>query len=721
MVRKNKNLEFNINSKDSDYGSIESNFYTGDNGSATISIRIKYGTDYLDLTKTGMTPKLDLFHSDGSIWMDEEVYISMPDVGLIQYNIPNNVIKHSGSVSAKLFLVNGDKSIHVSNFSFNIKDSGIDGAVEKEVTLTLVKDTLVEIMKENSLGILDEEYKTSLFEDIKSYLLSNESFRGQDGADGQDGLQGPQGLKGDKGDKGDTGEQGPQGLQGLQGPQGIKGDKGNVGEQGPKGDKGDPGEIPNTETWQKYKLTNDNGTQPMISLGGSLTTLRALNPGMYYTTNTPISGVSSAGFLTMEFRDDNTVKRVTYRPYNNSDVYIMRYYSTTGWSDWELQGAKRDYHGALMKLNGNKSLAASSYLLVPWGGSVYNTGGWWSTSNPSRLTVPSGVTKVRISASILWESSDSGYRQLRIKKNGQYSYGLPYDRYTAISTSGHTGQSAVVEVTAGDYFELEVYHTASPAVALREDPYTWMSIEAVELSKGEISPSFMLVGHRGSPGYVEEHTLEGYQMALDNGADYIELDLQLTSDNKLICMHDSTLDRTTTGTGAVNTKTLSQIQTNYTTKGGKPIPSLDDVLNHFGTKVNYYIETKRPFDVNMDAELLKQLAAKGLIGYGTPKYNVVIQSFALESLANIRNQYSNIPLAYLTSTFTTTDIDNAKSVGAYAIAPKYTQITSSLVSQAHNAGLKVHTWTVNTTADMNTVINAGVDGLFTNYLLEYPN
>ena len=238
MLRKNKNLEFNINSKDSDYGSIESNFYTGDNGSATISIRIKYGKDYLNLTKTGMTPRLDLFHSDGSIWIDEDLYIPMPDVGLIQYNIPNNVIKHSGSVNAKLFLVNGDKSIHVSNFSFNIKDSGIDGAIQKEVTLTLVKDTLVEIMKENSLGILDDEYKASLFDDIKDYLLSNESFRGQDGADGQDGLQGPQGPQGDKGIKGDKGDKGDQGIQGEQGPQGIQGA---IGPKGEKGDKGDPG------------------------------------------------------------------------------------------------------------------------------------------------------------------------------------------------------------------------------------------------------------------------------------------------------------------------------------------------------------------------------------------------------------------------------------------------------------------------------------------------
>lgn len=210
MVRKNKNVEFNINSHTSEYGSVDSNFYTGDKGSATISIRIKYGRDYLNLTKTGMTPKLDLFHSDGSIWMDENLYVTMPDIGLIQYNIPENVIKHSGTVKAKLFLVNGEKSIHVSNFIFEIKDSGIEDAVGKEITLTLVKDTLVEIMKENSLGILDDEYKENLFEDIKEYLLTN-----------NDAFHGVPGAKGEKGDKGDVG---PQGAKGEKGLQGLKGD-----------------------------------------------------------------------------------------------------------------------------------------------------------------------------------------------------------------------------------------------------------------------------------------------------------------------------------------------------------------------------------------------------------------------------------------------------------------------------------------------------------------
>lgn len=238
MVGKNKNVEFNINSHTSEYGSVDSNFYTGDKGSATIRIRVKYGKDYLDLTKTGMAPKLDLFHSDGSIWMDEDLYIPMPEVGLIQYNIPENVIRHSGVVKAKLFLINNEKSIHVSNFSFEIKDSGIEDAVGKEITLTLVKDTLVEIIQENSLNLLPENFKDELFDDIKDYLLTNsDSFQGAPGIKGD---KGDKGEKGDKGDKGDTGIQGPQGTQGIRGPQGLKGDTGEKGIQGPKGEDADP-------------------------------------------------------------------------------------------------------------------------------------------------------------------------------------------------------------------------------------------------------------------------------------------------------------------------------------------------------------------------------------------------------------------------------------------------------------------------------------------------
>lgn len=87
------------------------------------------------------------------------------------------------------------------------------------------------------------------------------------------------------------------------------------------------------ENWQKYKLTQDTGNAIQVSLGNDLTKLRALSPGFYYTTSTPIIGASAtAGFTFVEQRDD-TLKRITFKPYNSNTTYVMRYYNE--WNDWE--------------------------------------------------------------------------------------------------------------------------------------------------------------------------------------------------------------------------------------------------------------------------------------------------------------------------------------------------------------------------------------------------
>lgn len=88
-----------------------------------------------------------------------------------------------------------------------------------------------------------------------------------------------------------------------------------------------------SKDWQKYKLTMDTGNATQVSLGNDLTKLRALKPGFYYTTSTPISGASAtAGFTFVEQRDDS-VKRITFKPYNSNTTYVMRYYNE--WNDWE--------------------------------------------------------------------------------------------------------------------------------------------------------------------------------------------------------------------------------------------------------------------------------------------------------------------------------------------------------------------------------------------------
>lgn len=179
-------------------------------------------------------------------------------------------------------------------------------------------------------------------------------------------------------------------------------------------------------------------------------------------------------------------------------------------------------------------------------------------------------------------------------------------------------------------------------------------------------------------------------------------------------MHDSTVDRTTNGTGTIANMTLSEIKALRTKPNGREIPTLEEVVNHFGKNVNYYIETKKPFNANMDAELLRILKEKHLIGIGSKPKQVIIQSFADESLVNIRNQFSDIFLVKLTSTMTTSEIDVAKSI-ANGIGPNFKNVTKASVDEAHSKGLVVHPWTVNTKGDMDKAISYGVDGFFTNY------
>lgn len=90
-----------------------------------------------------------------------------------------------------------------------------------------------------------------------------------------------------------------------------------------------------TGNWQKYKLTDDDGNYPNVSLNNDLSKLQALPPGFYYGLGTPItiSGVSTSGFIEVSVKPPGTVKHIVYRPYNVNKEFVMRYYNE--WSGWE--------------------------------------------------------------------------------------------------------------------------------------------------------------------------------------------------------------------------------------------------------------------------------------------------------------------------------------------------------------------------------------------------
>lgn len=207
MIFKNKDISTNINERGVDIGSIDANFYTEDEKTASIRIFVKWNDKPVNLNLVNMRPVLNLYLQDGSIFEDETLQIVMPESGVIQYNVPVNVIKHVGKVNAKLFLVNENESIHAVNFSFNIIDSGIETPVRKELSFNLVDDAIRRIIKESTLTLLDDTFKADVNEALKAYVMANPNeFKGPKGDTGQTGEQGSQGVRGERGEKGEPGD-----------------------------------------------------------------------------------------------------------------------------------------------------------------------------------------------------------------------------------------------------------------------------------------------------------------------------------------------------------------------------------------------------------------------------------------------------------------------------------------------------------------------------------
>lgn len=250
------------------------------------------------------------------------------------------------------------------------------------------------------------------------------------------------------------------------------------------------------------------------------------------------------------------------------------------------------------------------------------------------------------------------------------------------------------------------------------------------------------IGHRGASGVTPEHTLPAYDLALKQGADYIEQDLQLTSDGVLVVLHDETLDRTARPTkasepgdctGPVGTKTLAQIKTcevgswfNETYPRyaepeyrGLKIPTLEQVFRRYGRDTNYYIETKSPaLYPEMEDELLRLMEKYDLKKPARENWRVLIQSFDQTSLEEIHTRAPALPLIQLYnnrgSVGVQASLDAAREY-AVGVGPAKGDVDSALVEAAHERCLEVHPYTVNETPEMKSLIGLGVDGMFTNF------
>jgi glycerophosphoryl diester phosphodiesterase len=247
------------------------------------------------------------------------------------------------------------------------------------------------------------------------------------------------------------------------------------------------------------------------------------------------------------------------------------------------------------------------------------------------------------------------------------------------------------------------------------------------------------IAHRGASGHAPEHTIASFDLAFEWGVDYLEQDLQMTSDGVLVVLHDDTLDRTARGpaedcTGPVIEKTLAQVRRcdvgawfneRYPSRArpeyvGQRVPTLEELFERYGHRASYYIETKSPeASPGMEEALLELLDRYDLRGPAIERRQVLIQSFSEASLRRLRELDARLPLIQLTRGRESrrSIVARLDAIAEYAvgIGPARRTVDATLVAEAHARGLDVHVYTVNARRDMARLAALGVDGIFTDF------
>lgn len=224
----------------------------------------------------------------------------------------------------------------------------------------------------------------------------------------------------------------------------------------------------------------------------------------------------------------------------------------------------------------------------------------------------------------------------------------------------------------------------------------------------------LVIAHRGASGTCPENTLVAFARAAALGAHMIELDVQLTSDGEVVVMHDWTLERTTDGAGAVRERTLAEIRRLDAGAWfgpafrGTRVPTLAEVLAAVALPVN--IELKPVGNDGLEARALAVVESAGALA------RVVFSSFDAGALERVRALTARATLAVLWDAGPVSEaVARARRVGARALHLRKELTTPDALALASAAGLPVRAWTVNELGEMDRLVAAGVEGVFTDF------
>lgn len=267
-------------------------------------------------------------------------------------------------------------------------------------------------------------------------------------------------------------------------------------------------------------------------------------------------------------------------------------------------------------------------------------------------------------------------------------------------------------------------------------------------------PKFYKEGHRGTRGLMPENTIPSMKKAIDDGANVIEVDIQISKDNQVTVAHDAYINPTFSlnadGTEIPESDARKYIlyQMNYSeirkfdvgSKIHKDFPQqkkmrtyipllgelIDSVEQHTAAKrlpgIIYNIEIKsspekdgvyQPEPATLIKLVMDVVNSKDIAN------RFYIQSFDVRQIQEVHKNYPHVVTGFLTGNKDKSLEENLEQIGFRPdiYSPQYKLATKELIDRCQGLGMKFVPWTVNTTEEMKALIELGVDGIIT----DYPN
>jgi glycerophosphoryl diester phosphodiesterase len=240
-------------------------------------------------------------------------------------------------------------------------------------------------------------------------------------------------------------------------------------------------------------------------------------------------------------------------------------------------------------------------------------------------------------------------------------------------------------------------------------PLYWMSRPDAARARVQV------LAHRGASAYAPENTLAAFRLAVEQKADWLEMDVQQTKDGRLVVFHDLRMERTTNGFGPLRELTLEQVQqldagswygSNF---AGERVPTFEEAValaRESGIRI--FPEVKDPrFYPGIEERMAAVIAANGY------EDNTIVQSFDMSSLERLRQANPRLKLAALYSA--TAPLRGDPPSGVTVVGPPWDMVGNdpTLVRDAHAQGRQVVVWSVDTPAPIRSLLDARVDGIIT--------